>query len=248
MKIIFLGVGEAFDENNPNVSLLVESEKENTRLLVDCGYDIPKQLWRQSTNPEFIDGIYVSHFHADHIFGIPPLLIRMYEDGRRKPLPIISHPGLGEYLRDLLERAYPGTFKKLPYELRLAEGTKVLNFRDLQLTFAYAKHSIPVLSVRIFDGNVSVSYSGDGELTDATRALYLGSNLLVHEAYTEETPVVNHTTMKEVVDYAKRSAIRNLALVHLRRDIRSRRKQLLNKFQNEPLKVMIPEPLEEIRI
>ncbi len=41
MKIIFLGVGEAFDENLPNNSQLVMSGKTN--LLLDCGFTVPQQ-------------------------------------------------------------------------------------------------------------------------------------------------------------------------------------------------------------
>jgi len=42
MKIIFLGVGEAFDENLPNNSQLVMSGKIN--LLLDCDLQFPSKF------------------------------------------------------------------------------------------------------------------------------------------------------------------------------------------------------------
>ncbi|MEF9476067.1 MAG: hypothetical protein L0958_05190 [Candidatus Mariimomonas ferrooxydans] len=63
MEIVFLGVGEAFDETVPNNSHVVLSD---TTILLDCGYSVPAQLWKYNANPSFLDAIYISHRHADH--------------------------------------------------------------------------------------------------------------------------------------------------------------------------------------
>ncbi|KKQ21582.1 MAG: Beta-lactamase domain-containing protein, partial [Parcubacteria group bacterium GW2011_GWA2_37_10] len=49
MKIIFLGVGEAFDENIPNNSHLVITER--TKLLLDCGMTAAPQVWKFNPDP-----------------------------------------------------------------------------------------------------------------------------------------------------------------------------------------------------
>ncbi|MCX6722879.1 MAG: MBL fold metallo-hydrolase [Candidatus Staskawiczbacteria bacterium] len=84
MKIIFLGVGEAFDENLPNNSQLIITDK--TKLLLDCGFTVPPQLWKYNPDYNFLDAIYISHQHADHYFGLPAILLRMWEGGREKDL------------------------------------------------------------------------------------------------------------------------------------------------------------------
>src|SRR5712692_6482064 len=112
MKVIFLGVGEAFDENLVNNSHIIHSE---TKLLLDCGYAIPRHLWKHYPDKDFIDAIYLTHAHADHYLGTPILLARMWEDRREKPLKIISQAGICKDLPVIMEYAYRGLYEMLPF-------------------------------------------------------------------------------------------------------------------------------------
>jgi len=46
MEVIFLGVGEAFDEKTPNTSMLVRTDIEgkSVSVLLDCGYSVPDKF------------------------------------------------------------------------------------------------------------------------------------------------------------------------------------------------------------
>ena len=46
MKVTFLGVGEAFDEDYTHTCILVEAA--GRRMLVDCGATAPPSVWHQS--------------------------------------------------------------------------------------------------------------------------------------------------------------------------------------------------------
>src|SRR6266496_2721801 len=109
MRIVLLGTGEAFDDTLGNTSALVLSD---SRILVDCGYTGPFQVWHYNSEPDLIDAIYISHAHADHYFGLPPLLTRMWEDGRKKPLTLISQKHVLEQIWQLLEFGYAGMHKR----------------------------------------------------------------------------------------------------------------------------------------
>src|SRR3954447_14844935 len=99
MRVQILGCGEAFDENLTNTSLLVECGET---LLFDCGYSAPAPIWRSVPDHSQISLIYISHPHADHYFGLPALLARMWEEKRTKPLVIVSQPQVLEQIRQLL--------------------------------------------------------------------------------------------------------------------------------------------------
>ena len=71
LEVVFLGVGEAFDESLPNTSILVRPVEESgptTTLLLDCGFTAPPLFWREMPEPDALDGIWISHFHGDHCF------------------------------------------------------------------------------------------------------------------------------------------------------------------------------------
>ncbi|MBU1973994.1 MAG: ribonuclease Z, partial [Nanoarchaeota archaeon] len=130
MRVVFLGVGEAFDENNPNNAHLILSK---TKLLLDCGYSVPVQLWKYNSNQSFLDAVYISHRHADHYFGICPLLTRMWEEKRSKPLTIICQKGLKKVIIKLLEIGYPGFPKKFKFKINFIEvkSGQTINFKEL---------------------------------------------------------------------------------------------------------------------
>lgn len=119
MKIVFLGVGEAFDENLPNNSHLVTTDKTN--LLLDCGLTAPPQIWKFNPDTDFLDAIYISHWHADHYFGLPGLLLRMWEGGRTKPLVIISRKGFKDRFKQLMDLAYLNFSANFKFEIKIIE-------------------------------------------------------------------------------------------------------------------------------
>ena len=48
-------------------------EEKNTRLLLDCGFstkEIITRLLRLGIQPNMLDGIIITHEHADHISGV----------------------------------------------------------------------------------------------------------------------------------------------------------------------------------
>ena len=77
--------------------------------LVDCGEGSSRQLLRSQINPASISGIYISHLHGDHCFGLPgmiELISRAHiaagaERGSRK-LTIQGPPGIQQLVKSAL--------------------------------------------------------------------------------------------------------------------------------------------------
>lgn len=241
MKVIFLGVGEAFDENLPNNSQLIIAEK--TRLLLDCGYSIPPQLWKFNSGPNFLDAIYISHQHADHFFGLPPVLMRMWEDGREKDLTIIGLKGL----KDFFEYAYKDFLKKFKYKINLVESEdgETAEFQNLKLSFAKTLHSGENLAIKISDGKKVMAYSGDGSLI-ASGNFYKNLDLLISETYFYDKEIIGHSSIVSAIKFAEENNVKCLALTHINRDFRKNElPKIREKIKSAKVKIIIPEPLEE---
>jgi ribonuclease Z len=245
MKIVFLGVGEATDETLPNNSHIVLSK---INILLDCGYSIPRELWKYDSNPDFLDAIYISHPHADHYFGLPAYLIRLNQDGRKKLLTIICHKKLISQIKDLLEFGYKGTAAKYGYEIKFIEAKEgeILKFNEVEMEFAPTMHSVKNFAVRVSDGKKVICYSGDGMFVDRTENLYREADLVVHESFTFDEKVEGHAIVTDLVSMAQRNGIKCLALTHIRRDVRKDKIDRIKKYiSGQNIKVILPEPLEE---
>lgn len=87
-------------------------------LLIDCGegtqITIREKGW--SFNP--IDIICITHFHGDHISGLPGILLAMGNAERTEPLTMIGPKGLEKVVRSLRVIA-----PELPFEIRFIELT-----------------------------------------------------------------------------------------------------------------------------
>lgn len=218
MKLEFIGVGEAFDPQYGNASYLLHSE---TKLLIDCGFAVPRNLFYLGMKPGFIDAIYITHFHADHIFGLPALVLRWHEDGREKPLTIIGQTGIKERASHLLDIGYPGFSKKLKFEINFIEVKDKADFNEFKLDFAPTDHSVRNLAIRVERKGKSIAFSGDGGLTDASKKLFSASNFLVLESYKLADKTKGHSSVSENLDFvAYQENVEALALVHIQRDER----------------------------
>src|SRR5512139_2434884 len=165
MKVIFLGVGEACDERLPNTSIWIQTEVEGKSLsiMLDCGFTVPSLYWQQTNDQEDLDALWISHFHGDHFFGVPALLLRFWEMKRSKPLAIISQSGVQTVVTHAMELAYPGFWSKLTYPVAFhgVEPGQRARIAGLEWSAAQSLHGRKNLSVRIEDGQHTLFYSGD---------------------------------------------------------------------------------------
>lgn len=246
MEIRILGCGEAFDERLPNTSLLVTWGET---LLADCGFSVPPEVWRAAPDPNLIDAVYISHGHADHYFGLPALLTRMWEDGRTKPLVVVSQKEVLERIPQQVELAYPGIAARLGYVLEYREAAPGGEVRigGARLRFAATRHAVPNCAVRIDAGGRGVCYSGDGMFTDESRALYRGADLLFHEAYSFEPSAV-HGDIEAVVAMAAEEGVKKLGLVHVKRTVRREADRLTEVVRQGGERVSLPEPGSRLEV
>ena len=63
-------------------------EINNRHFLIDCGEGTQRQIRIARENPQKITKIFISHWHGDHVFGLPGLLQTMILNGYNKKLEI----------------------------------------------------------------------------------------------------------------------------------------------------------------
>lgn len=253
MQIIFSGVGEAFDEGLTNTSLIVLVDgSPQKQILLDCGFTAAHAFWQTSPDPMNLDALWISHFHGDHFFGVPLLLLRFWEEERSRPLTIVGQRGVENKVRAAMELAYPGFNAKLSFEINYIEAHpgQDLNLLGLGWSFAPTMHSKPCLGLRLDSKSVAMYYSGDGRPSEKTGLLARGCHLIVHEAYGLEPMLDAHGTVDGCIAFANKTEAKHLALVHMNRRVRKEHadevRRQLGKL--EDIHAFLPEPGETLTI
>ncbi|MGN0367779.1 MAG: ribonuclease Z [Wujia sp.] len=88
-------------------------------VLIDCGEGTQNQIRMQGWSFKPIDVICITHFHADHISGLPGLLLTMGNAERTEPLTMIGPKGLERVVNSLRIIA-----PELPFDIKFIELTE----------------------------------------------------------------------------------------------------------------------------
>ncbi len=116
-------------------------------LLIDAGEGTQIAMRELGWSPKPIDTILLTHFHADHIAGLPGLLLLMGNADRTEPLTIIGPKGTGRMLSAVRTIA-----PELPFETRAVEiegNEQHFSRNGFEITAFRVQHSILCYSYKI---------------------------------------------------------------------------------------------------
>lgn len=115
LDIRLLGTGGMMPlPERPLTALMVRYNGRS--LLIDCGEGTQTAIRENGLSMKPIDMILFTHFHADHITGLPGLLLTMGNQGRTEKVRLIGPAGLGRCVHALCVIA-----NELPFEIEVTE-------------------------------------------------------------------------------------------------------------------------------
>jgi ribonuclease Z len=101
LSLTFLGTGAACPTVDRNVTAHA-LHREGEVLLFDCGEGTQRQMMRYGVGFSFRE-LFVTHFHSDHILGLPGLIRTMGLLDRTEPVTVYGPKGAPRILGDLLK-------------------------------------------------------------------------------------------------------------------------------------------------
>ena len=190
-------------------SILIESAGE--RLLVDCGPDVREQML--GAEIDRIDGVIVTHDHADHCHGIDDLRPLAQRLGRPIPLYARGH------VLDQLQQRFGYVFASSSLYRAVAEPVVLaqdLGVGEARIRFVDQPHGgITSLGLRIEEGGRSAAYAIDyNDLSPEMRELYQGVDVWISDCLSRK-PHPTHAHLDAVLGWARELQVGRLYLSHL---------------------------------
>lgn len=111
-----------------------------SNLLIDCGEGTQVAIKEKGWSFKPIDVVCFTHFHADHISGLPGLLLTMGNADRREPLTLIGPKGLERVVTALRIIA-----PELPFSIKCVEITQPeehFSVAGYEITAFRVKHNV----------------------------------------------------------------------------------------------------------
>lgn len=109
-------------------------------ILIDCGEGTQIAMKAKGWSPKPIDVICFTHFHADHISGLPGMLLTMGNAERTEPLLLVGPKGLSRVVASLRVIA-----PELPFVidcLELTEAEQTILFDGFQIEAFRVNHNV----------------------------------------------------------------------------------------------------------
>ncbi len=150
-----LGASHGFDPEGKTTGFILWIGRRG--VLIDPPVDTTEHLREAGVMPKIIDGVILTHCHADHDSGV---FAKLLEEGRTRlyTTPTILASFLKKYsaLSGIDEEALRRTFSFTP--VKIGQATPI---NGAELYFFYTLHSIPTIGFEAFYGGKSLAFSSD---------------------------------------------------------------------------------------
>jgi ribonuclease BN (tRNA processing enzyme) len=232
MQLQFVGCGDAFGSGG-RFNTCFHLVGKDINALIDCGASSLISMNRLAIDRNKVDTIFISHFHADHVGGLPFFIVEShYVLKRDRGLTVAGPPGLKANYPELMERGFAGTktlelrFPLTLRELEIGRRTDVGHLRVTAFHVVHDDRAGPCLGFRFEAEGKVIAFSGDTEWTDTLIDLGRDADLFICEAYTRDKPIATHMALTSLERHLSQIRPKRLVLTHMSDDMLARRAEI----------------------
>lgn len=142
INLNFLGTGNAIPTKKRNhTAILVSFANEN--MLIDCGEGTQRQFRMLNLSPTKLTRIFITHWHGDHILGLPGLFQTLALSNYQKTLKVYGPKDTKRYIQLIQELIIDFHINLEVHEI---ESGIIVDERDFKIEAANMQHGKPTLA------------------------------------------------------------------------------------------------------
>ena len=222
MKLTILGSGTSVPHPE-RASAAYWLETTSGTILLDISADAPHRMAQESLDWPNLDAIWISHFHLDHMGGLPPFLFGLkwapQTQNRTKPLRLFGPEGL-RHLIETIDNSNNYRLFEQRFAIEIVEATPNATFEILPgVTAGTLKtpHTKESLALRLkYEESKPFVYTSDTGFSEDLAPFAQNTRLLLMEcSYRRNKSVQKHLELADAMRVAHECAPEKLVLTHL---------------------------------
>ncbi|MHC1785340.1 MAG: MBL fold metallo-hydrolase [Anaerolineaceae bacterium] len=215
-KIIILGsAGGVPDVNHEGTHLAVLDGQKT--ILVDCAGNPMARMKQACIELDSIEDLVLTHYHPDHVYGVPMLLMGMWLLKRKKSLAVYGSLRTLSRLRKTMElydwKNWKGFYEINFHNVPAKPLTPILETPTMRVLASPVVHLIPTIGLRFefLSEGWCAAYTSDTQPCPAVQGLARGVEVLIHEAMGDGK---GHTSPRQAGETAAQAGAKRLYLIH----------------------------------
>ena len=139
LEVILMGTGGMMPLPYRYLTSMI-ARYNGSNILIDCGEGTQVAMKKAGLSPKPIDAICFTHYHADHISGLPGMLLTLGNAERTEPVVMIGPRGLTRVVPALRTIA-----PELPFDISLIEiqdNFQVFDFGEYRIEAFRVNHNV----------------------------------------------------------------------------------------------------------
>lgn len=222
MRLRFLGTGTALSKSRGWSSFLI-----NDTILVDPPPDATHSLRVLKIEPISIESVIISHFHADHYFGMPFLILELFyfRPSNSPKVQVLAPIGAKEKIKSLMRLAYEDVVRDNPEIMDILDFIEILPLSEIEINsikitpYPVLHNNIEAYGFRFQFNDLIMSFTGDTGMCAQLYEIVKDSDVLLSEMSNIDRESPYHLNLEEVrklAGFLRLSKLKRVIATHLR--------------------------------